>query len=48
MEDQKADFGTFGFARQIEESGKYLDLRTAWRKLFGFSAILHAAVRIRA
>jgi hypothetical protein len=35
MEDQKADFGVFGFGRQMEESGKYLDLRTAWRKSFG-------------
>jgi hypothetical protein len=26
---QKADFGTFEFGRQIEESGKYFDFRTA-------------------
>jgi hypothetical protein len=28
MEAQKADFGTFEFGRQSEESGKYLDLST--------------------
>jgi hypothetical protein len=35
MEGQKADFGTFGFGRQMDEYGKYLDFRTAWRKSFG-------------
>jgi hypothetical protein len=35
MEAQKADLGVFGLGRQIEELGKYLDLSTAWRKLFG-------------
>jgi hypothetical protein len=48
MEAQKADFGAFEFGRQIEELGKYLDLRTACRKLFCLSAILHTTLRIRA
>jgi hypothetical protein len=48
MEAQKADRGAFGFGRQIEESGKYLDFNTAWRKSFGCSAILQAAMSMRA
>ena len=47
MDDQKADFGTFELALQIDESGKYLDLRTLERKQSGFSVILHAAERTR-
>jgi hypothetical protein len=35
MEAQKDDFGEFEFGRQIDESGKYLDLRTECRKQFG-------------
>jgi hypothetical protein len=35
MEAQKAEFGVFGLGLQIEESGKYLDFNTAWRKSFG-------------
>jgi hypothetical protein len=33
MEAQKADFGAFEFGRQIEESGKYFDFKTSWRKV---------------
>jgi hypothetical protein len=29
MEAQKADFGVLGLGRQIEESGKYFDFKTA-------------------
>jgi hypothetical protein len=35
MDAQKADFGTFELGHQIEEFGKYLDLRTACRKSLG-------------
>jgi hypothetical protein len=35
MEGQKADLGVFGLGLQIEESGKYMDLKTTWRKSFG-------------
>jgi hypothetical protein len=34
MEAQKADLDTLVFGHQIEESGKYLDFNTAWRKSF--------------
>jgi hypothetical protein len=48
MEAQKADLGTLGFGRQMDESGKYLDFKTACRSSFGWSAILQAAISIRA
>jgi hypothetical protein len=35
MDAHKADFGTFELGRQIEELGKYLDLRTTCRKSLG-------------
>jgi hypothetical protein len=47
MEAQKADFGVLGFGLQMEESGKYFDFKTPWRKLLGWSAILKAAIRMR-
>jgi hypothetical protein len=48
IEDQKADFGTLGFGRQMEESRRYLDLSTLWRKSFGWSANLQGDMRIKA
>lgn len=35
MDARKADLGGFEFGRQMEESGKYLDLSTTCKKSFG-------------
>ena len=44
---QKADLGTFGFGRHMDEEGKYLDFKTSCGKLLGWSVILHAAISMR-
>jgi hypothetical protein len=47
IEAQKADLGILEFGRQMEECGKYLDLRIACKKSLGWSTILQDAIRIR-
>ena len=47
IEAQKADFGLFGFGRQIEESGKYFAFKTKCRWSWVFWAIRQADMRMR-